>query len=259
MPKLTIANAQFNYRFDGPSHAPVLVLSNSLGTHLDMWAPQMPDFARHFRVLRYDTRGHGESSVTEGPYSVEQLGGDVLGLVDAFGIGRFDFCGLSMGGMIGMWLGVHAPQRVRKLLLANTAAKIGSAELWNARIDTVRAGGMAAVADVVAERWFTQGFRARDPAAVARIRQMLLDAPPEGYCANCAAIRDMDQREVIARIACPTLVLTGAHDGLTPAADGRFVAATVPGARYVELDASHLSNVEQPQEFSRAVIDFLAA
>ncbi len=259
MPKLTIADAQLHYRFDGPADAPVLVLSNSLGTQLEMWDSQVPDFARRFRLLRYDTRGHGESSVTAGPYRVEQLGRDVLALADAHAIERFDFCGLSMGGMIGMWLGVHAPRRVRTLVLANTGAKIGRTELWNARIDTVRAGGMAAIADVVAERWFTPGFRAREPAAVARIRQMLLAAPPEGYCANCAAIRDMDQREVIARIACPTLVLSGTHDALTPPADGRFVADTVPGARYAELDAAHLSNVEQPQAFSRAVIDFLTA
>jgi 3-oxoadipate enol-lactonase len=257
MAKATIDGAQFNYRFDGPQEAPVLVLSNSLGTNYDMWLPQMDAYASRYRVLRYDSRGHGQSAVTPGPYTIEQLGRDVIALLDALDIERAHFCGLSKGGMVGMWLGVNAPRRINRLVLCNTAAKIGTAEIWNARIDAVRRGGMAAVADTVVERWFTEGFRTRDPAAVARVRQMLLDTPPDGYAACCAAVRDMDQRATIAHISHPTLVIAGAHDGVTSPADTRPIAEAVPGARYVELDASHLSNVEQASRFTEAVLGFL--
>lgn len=257
MARVDIQGAQFNYRFEGPEDAPMLVLSNSLGTSYDMWAPQMAAFSSRFRVLRYDSRGHGQSAVTPGPYTIEQLGRDVVALLDALDIERAHFCGLSKGGMVGMWLGVNAPRRIDRLVLCNTAAKIGTAELWNARIDAVRSGGMAAVADAVVERWFTEGFRTRDPAAVDRVRQMLLDTPPEGYAASCAAVRDMDQRASIANISRPTLVVAGTHDGATPAVETRQIAESVPRARYVELDASHLSNVEQASRFSEAVLGFL--
>lgn len=259
MPMLDIGDAQLNYRFDGAEGAPVLVLSNSLGTTLDMWTPQMAAFSQHFRVLRYASRGHGESAATPGPYSIERLGRDVVALLDGLSIERAHFCGLSKGGMVGMWLGVHAGPRLDRLVLCNTAAKIGTAELWNTRIDSVRQGGMAAVADAVVERWFTEGFRSREPAAVARVRQMLLDTPPQGYMACCAAVRDMDQRRDIARISCPTLVVAGTHDGATPPADTRRVAESVPGARYVELDASHLSNIEEAGRFTQEVLGFLTA
>jgi len=257
MATVTIDGAQFNYRFDGSKEARVLVLSNSLGTNYEMWAPQMDAYASCFRVLRYDSRGHGQSAVTAGPYTIERLGRDVVALLDALDIDQAHFCGLSKGGMVGMWLGVNAPRRIDRLVLCNTAAKIGTAELWNARIDAVRRGGMAAVADVVLERWFTEGFRAREPMAVARVRQMLLDTPPEGYVACCAAVRDMDQRAAIAQVSRPTLVVAGTHDGATPPAETRRVADAVPGARYVELDASHLSNVEQASRFTEAVLGFL--
>jgi 3-oxoadipate enol-lactonase len=257
MARVDIQGAQFNYRFDGPEDAPMLVLSNSLGTNYDMWAPQMAAFSGRFRVLRYDSRGHGQSAVTPGPYTIEQLGRDVVALLDALDIERAHFCGLSKGGMVGMWLGVNAPRRIDRLVLCNTAAKIGTAEIWNTRIDAVRSGGMAAVADTVVERWFTESFRVREAAAVARVRQMLLDTPPDGYAACCAAVRDMDQRAAIVHISRPTLVVAGTHDGVTPPADTRHIAEAVPGARYVELDASHLSNVEQASRFTEAVLGFL--
>jgi 3-oxoadipate enol-lactonase len=257
MPMLELGDARIHYCFDGPADAPVLVLSNSLGTDLEMWAPQMPAFTKAFRVLRYDTRGHGRSPATPGPYTVAQLGQDVVSLLDGLGIERAHFCGLSMGGMIGMWLGVNAGLRLKRLVLCNTAAKIGTADLWNARIDRVNAAGMAAIADAVVERWFTPGFVERQPAAVALLRQMLVDSSPDGYGACCAAVRDMDQRADIAHITVPTLVITGTHDGATPAADGRAAAEAIPGARYVELDASHLSNVEQAEQFTGHVLGFL--
>jgi 3-oxoadipate enol-lactonase len=257
MAKIAIDRTQFNYRFDGPKGAPVLVLSNSLGTNFDMWAPQMDACTARFRVLRYDSRGHGRSAVTPGPYTIERLGRDVVALLDGLKIDQAHFCGLSKGGMVGMWLGVNAPHRFDRLVLCNTAAKIGTAELWDSRIDAVRRGGMAAIAESVIARWLTEEFRAREPVAVGRVRQMLLGTPPDGYAACCAAVRDADQRAVIAQISRPTLVIAGTQDGATPPADTRRIADAVPGARYVELDASHLSNVEQAAAFNQAVLGFL--
>jgi 3-oxoadipate enol-lactonase len=247
------------YELEGRDDAPLLVLSNSLGTTLDMWAPQMPALLQHFRVLRHDARGHGRSDVTPGPYTIVQLGEDVLALMDHLGIARAHFCGLSMGGMIGMWLGTHHAQRLDRLVLCNTAAKIGTPDTWNPRIAKVEAEGMASIVDIVLDRWFTAGYRQRAPEQVAIVRGMLLDTAPAGYSANCAAVRDMDQRAEIAAITVPTLVIAGTHDGSTPAADGRAVADAIPGARYVELDAAHLSNWEQSEQFTQALLGFLRA
>jgi 3-oxoadipate enol-lactonase len=259
MPHLDLKDGRLHYRFDGPESAPVLVFSNSLGTNFGMWDPQVSATARHFRVLRYDTRGHGFSSVTPGPYSIEQLGRDVLGLLDGLKIDKVCFCGLSMGGMTGMWLGVNAPGRLDRLVLANTAARIGNREIWNARIEQVRQGGMAPIAESVLQRWFTPSFIASAPDQVELVRQMLLQTPAAGYIANCEAIREMDQREAIAGITTPTLVIAGAKDPATPAAEGRFVAGKIPGAKYIELDAAHLSNIEAEAEFTKAVSSFLRA
>lgn len=249
---------ELHYRLDGPEKAPVLVMSNSLGTDLGMWEPQMPVLAEHYRVLRYDTRGHGQSGLSPRPYQVDRLGRDVLTLMDGLGIDRAMFCGLSMGGMTGIWLGIHAPQRFSRLVLCNTAAKIGTPEVWNTRIATVEKGGMAAILNGVIQRWFTEDFIKLHPTSVKAISDMLLATAPEGYCAACAAVRDMDQREAIAVIRLPTLVIAGAHDLATPARDGRFVANAIPGARYAELPAAHLSNVERVEEFTQLLTGFLA-
>jgi 3-oxoadipate enol-lactonase len=257
MPFAESNGARLHYQFDGPAGAPLLVLSNSLGTNLSMWDPQMPALMQRFRVLRYDTRGHGQSAVTPGPYSITQLGRDVVGLLDATGIERADFCGLSMGGVTGMWLGVYAPERFHRLALCNTAAKIGNIEMWSARIETVRTSGMATVAETQAQRWFTPGFIAKRPDVIASTRQMIASTSPEGYVANCGALRDMDQRETIARIRARTLVIAGLHDPVIPEGDIRYLSSTIPGAKLVELDASHLSSVEAPEEFTKALMDFL--
>jgi 3-oxoadipate enol-lactonase len=257
MPFTQANGARMNYRLDGPTGAPTLVLSNSLGTNLTMWDPQIPALAKQFRVLRYDTRGHGESAVTPGPYSMAQLGRDVIGLLDALGIERVHFCGLSMGGMIAMWMGTNEPERINRLLLCNTAAKIGSLEGWNSRIEMVRAQGMGTIASTQAQRWFTAGFVAKSPDVVASAQQMIANTSPDGYAANCGAIRDMDQRESISRTRARTLVIAGLHDPVIPAADSRYLADTIPGARLVELDASHLSNLEAPDDFTGALLTFL--
>jgi 3-oxoadipate enol-lactonase len=254
---IDVAGAGIHCRFDGAADAPVLVLSNSLGTDLGMWDAQVPELARAFRVLRYDTRGHGASTAAPGPYAIDLLGRDVIGLLDRLGIERAHFCGLSLGGMTGMWLGVHAPARLHRLVLANTAARIGSPETYNARIDQVRAGGMGAVSQAVLARWFTPAFAARHPDRIADMRRMIERTPAEGYAACCAAIRDMDQRDAVAAISAPTLVITGIHDLATPAADGRFLAERIKGATCVELDAAHLSNIEAAPAFTAALLAFL--
>jgi 3-oxoadipate enol-lactonase len=257
MPFVEVQELRTNYALIGDKE-PVLMLSNSLGTDFSMWDPQITELERRFRVLRYDTRGHGKSSVTHGDYTIEQLGRDVLGLLDALRIERVHFCGLSMGGMIGMWLGIQAPGRLHRLVLCNTAARIGSKEMWNARIATVRTDGMKSVAAAVIERWFTPGFRAAFPEKVSRAQRMLENASPEGYAACCAAIRDMDQRESLARIEVPTLVIYGASDSVIPLPDAHFLAAQIRGASEVELPAAHVSNVEQAEAFTQAVCDFLS-
>jgi 3-oxoadipate enol-lactonase len=259
MGSMSNGGVKLHYEIEGREDAPVLVLSNSLGTSLEMWAPQMPALLQRFRVLRHDCRGHGKSDVPAGPYSIAQLGGDVLALMDHLGIQRAHFCGLSMGGMIGMWLGTHHGDRLHRLVLCNTAAKIGTPDLWNARIDKVRAEGMQAITAGVIDRWFTPGYQQSSPQQVGIVRGMLLATDPEGYAANCAAVRDMDQRSEIAAIRVPTLVISGSHDLATPPADGRAAADAIPGARYVELDAAHLSNWEQPEQFTAALVDFLSA
>lgn len=246
------------HRYDGPDTAPVLLFSNSLGAHHGMWDAQVPALSRRYRVLRYDTRGHGQSEVTPGPYDIALLSRDVLALLDQLGHERVLYCGLSIGGMIGTWLAAHAPERIERLVLANTSALMGGADAWNARIDAVRKDGMAAVAGSVVERWFTPRFRDAQPAAVERIRQMLLDTPPSGYVACCAAVRDMDHRTLLGRIATPTLVIAGTHDPATPISHARVLAERIAGARLVELDAAHLSNIEDAHGFDAALLAFLS-
>jgi 3-oxoadipate enol-lactonase len=208
-------------------------------------------------VLRYDTRGHGESGVPVGPYTIAQMGEDVIALMDHLGIKRAHYCGLSMGGMIGMWLGAHRPQRLDRLVLCNTAALIGPADVWNARIAKVNSEGMAAIVPAVIDRWFTPGFQQRAPEQVAIVSRMLQESPPAGYVASCAAVRDMDQREGLGGISAPTLVIAGKHDMVTTPQDCRQVADRIPGAQYAELDAAHLSNWEQPDAFTAHVVGFL--
>ena len=261
MPTLLHGDTTLNYRIDGDDAAPPLLLSNSLGTGFEMWAPQMALLAANFRVIRYDTRGHGGSSVPLGPYTLEQLGGDVLALLDHLQVDRAHFVGLSMGGLTGMWLAIHAPQRLDRLVLANTGAKIGTPELWNSRIDALRERGDQglpdAITDAVVERWFTKRHRELVPAGVAPIRRMLTETSGAGYAANCGAIRDADLRAQLMLIRVPTLVIAGTHDPSTPPALGRDIATSIPDAQYVELDAAHLSNLEQTGAFNAAVLRFL--
>lgn len=247
------------YRFDGPERAPVLLLSNSLGTDMDMWAPQVPLWSQDFRLLRYDSRGHGASEAPAGAYSLDRLGRDAVELLDALGVPKTHFCGLSLGGMVGQWLGVHAADRIDRLVLANTSSYMGPPSNWQARIEGVLSDGMAPLAEASIQRWFTPDFAARNLDAVAPIRAMLLAAAPAGYAGCCAAIRDMDQRPVTALIHAPTLVIAGNQDPATPLADAMRLHESIANSSLARLEAAHLSNVEAAEAFGQAVGEFLNA
>ncbi|MGB6900122.1 MAG: 3-oxoadipate enol-lactonase [Candidatus Acidiferrum sp.] len=254
-----LKDVRIHYDLTGPAIAPVLVFSNSLGANLSMWDSQAAEFQKLFRVLRYDVRGHGQSSVTPGPYTIEQLALDVLALLDELQMDRVHFCGLSMGGQTGMWLALNAPARLEKLILCNTAARIGNPEMWENRIDTVRKKGMNAISTPVIERWLSAGYRAKAPSAVASTKRMLESTNPDGYVANCAAVGGLDVRETISAIRVPTLVIAGTQDAATTPTDGRYLVNHIPRARYVELDAAHLSNIEQSARFNSELSGFLTS
>lgn len=259
---ITTPGGAMRVRMDGPADAPVLVLSNSLGTTLEMWDAQAERFAKEWRVLRYDTRGHGGSVVSRGPYSFDQLGGDVLALLDALNIERVSFCGISMGGFTGLWLGVNAPQRLSHLVVANSAAKIGTVEGWTARAALVRDQGAAALAELAASspsRWFTEAFVAAQPEAVRRAQGWIASVAPEGYAGCCEALAQGDLRNAIAGITVPTLLIAGAFDPVTTVADAQVMQAAIAGAQLAQVPASHLSNIEAPAAFDAALAAFLGA
>lgn len=253
-----LPDVRLHYDLQGETSRPVLVLSNSLGTNLRMWEPQIRQLAIRYRIVRYDTRGHGRSSVAPGPYTIAQLGNDVILLMDHLQVDRFSFCGLSMGGLTGMWLALEHADRIDKLVLANTAAYIGPPDNWTSRVQIVRQGGIEAIADKVLSVWLTPGFAKARLELADSLRKMLVATPAEGYAASCQAIRDADLRARIGRIKAPTLVISGRADPATPPSDGRFLAEAITGAEFVELDAAHLSNLEQEEKFSATVMDFLS-
>jgi 3-oxoadipate enol-lactonase len=241
----------------GPPGLVPMVLSNSLGTDHSLWDFQVAALSRERSVWRYDTRGHGDSGKPQGDYSIERLGNDLLAVIDATGTERVDVCGVSIGGMTALWVALHAPDRVRRIVLANTAAQIGDAGLWSARIKTVRTDGLGALADATMTRWFTPEFRAARPEVVARFHSTITHADAAGYAGCCAALRDADLRAQLSQVACPTLVVTGRHDPATPPAQGQWLAEQIAGARLVELEAAHLSNVERADDFNAAVLNFV--
>ena len=257
MPVINADGCPINVEVEGPERASVLMLSNSLGTTLHMWDEQVKPFTQHFRLVRYDRRGHGKSGVPKGPYSMERLGRDVLAVLDGLGIKTINWCGLSMGGMVGQWLGANAPERMERLVITNTSAYFTDKAAWNERLKLVREKGIPAFAGPNMERWFTKDFRERAPQAVARIQAMFAATPLEGYVACGEAVRDMDHRELLPRIAAPTLVIAGRHDMSTTVADAEFMRSRIPGASMTILDAAHISNVEQPHAFTDALVGFL--
>jgi 3-oxoadipate enol-lactonase len=245
------------YRFDGAADRPVLMLSNSIGTDLTMWDAQIEALGQHFHVLRYDSRGHGNSDVPAGPYSVDRLGRDATELLDALNIGRAHFLGLSLGGMVGQWLGIHAPERIDRLILANTSAYLGPTDRWEGRIASVLKDDPKETAAMFLRNWFPARFLEAGGPMIAKIHAMLLATDPRGFAGSYAAVRDMDIRRTIALITAPTLVIAGQFDTVTLPSHSELIAATVPGAKLVQLPVVHLSNLESPEAFMKAVLEFL--
>ncbi|HEX2653191.1 MAG TPA: 3-oxoadipate enol-lactonase [Xanthobacteraceae bacterium] len=257
MPVIEADGCPLHVEVQGPEDAPVLMLSNSLGTTLHMWDDQVPVFTKEFRLVRYDRRGHGKSGVPKGPYSMERLGRDALAIMDGLGLKKVHWCGLSMGGMVGMWLGANAPQRIDKLILSNTSAYYADKGPWNDRINLVRDKGLSAIADRVMQLWFTADFHERAPKKVADMKEMVLATPLEGYIACCEAVRDMDHREIIKSITARTLIIAGRHDMATTVENASFIRSRIPGAALTVFDAAHISNVEQPHDYVDTVLGFL--
>jgi len=246
------------YRFDGDEDKPVLLLSNSIGTDLHMWDGQVPALTEHFRLLRYDARGHGASDVPSGPYSLDRLGRDVVELLDALGLEKVHVLGLSLGGIVAQWLGIHVPERVDRLVLSNTAAYLGPPQQWDQPIaDLLAAADMQATAEMFLQNWFPARMLQEDDEVVEGFRRTLLATRREGVAGSWAAVRDYDLRRTATLIVNPTLVIAGEHDTVTSAAHGEELAGIVPGARYTVLPTVHLANVERPAEFVAAVVDFL--
>jgi len=250
---IQVDDVRLHVRTDGDPARPCIVLSNSLGTDLSMWDAQAAALARDFHVVRYDTRGHGRSTLGTAPVTLERLGRDVVGLLDALAIPHARFCGISMGGLTGQWLGIHAPHRFDGLVLANTAARIGTAEGWRARAAQVRREGMDSVADGAAARWFTDGFIAREQHVVERMIGRLREQSPAGYAACCGALAEADLRAALGAIAVPTLIVAGAADPVTNVADAIWMRERIRGASVVTLAASHISNIEAGTSFTSAV------
>lgn len=259
---LSTRNGRFRVAQRGAEDAPVLLLSNSLGTTLEMWEGQLAAFSSTHRVVCYDTRGHGGSPVTPGPYHFRYLGQDVLAIMDALEIQRAVFCGISMGGHTGLWLGIHAAERFSGIAVCNSAARIGTAEAWAERAAMVRQGGAKAMAELAESspgRWFTEPFIDAHPGLTQQAQAWIAGIDPEGYAACCEALAQSDLRPDLERIAVPTLLLAGESDPVTTVADARAMQAAIPGSSLASVPASHLSNLEAPLAFNQALTRFMAA
>ena len=257
MALLSTPRGVFNVVVEGKHDAPVLMFSNSLGTTLEMWTGQVQALGELFTILRYDTRGHGGSVVTPGPCRIADLADDVIAIIDVLELPQVNFCGLSMGGMIGLWLSMHAPARINRLIIANSAPQIAPAQLWNERIATVQQNGMAAIADAVVRRWFTADFMLREPETVGAIKSMIIDTPLEGYVSCCAAVRDFDVRDNMDNITLPVMAIAGDADPATPPQLTQQISQSIAASRFEILPAAHLSNIECRAAFNRVLIDFL--
>ncbi|MEP9380302.1 3-oxoadipate enol-lactonase [Aquabacter sp. CN5-332] len=254
---LNFSGERFRIALNGAETAPPLVLAHSLGTSLEMWDSVVPALSRHFRVIRYDARGHGQSAAPDAVYSMGDLGRDLINILDALNIPAAHLCGLSLGGMVGQWMALNAPQRLKRMVIANTTAHAGPPRLWEGRIKHIRRAGTASVADAVIDSWFTPEFRAAQPEKVAPVRQMIVDTPASGYMGTSCAMRDMDFRAALAHVAVPAMVIIGARDRSTPPEWGELIAKHIPGARREVLDCAHMSSIEMPEAFAGLVEGFL--
>lgn len=257
MPTFTSQDAEINYQTFGDAAKPALVFSNSLGTNFKMWQPQIDHFQQDFFVICYDTRGHGASSAPQGPYTLDQLGQDVVNLLDHLNIEKAAFCGISMGGLTGQWLAINKPERFSHVVVCNTAAKIGQEQAWNERAALVREQGLAPIASTAAGRWFTEPFIQSNTATVATLSNDLGAGSPEGYASCCEALAKADVREQLKDIQVPVFIVAGQQDPVTTVADGEFMQQRIANAELFEINASHISNIEQPEAFNQAVQAFI--
>ena len=259
MPFVEVNGTTLHYRFDGPEKGSVVMLSNALASDLTMWEFQIPVLVESgYRVLRYDSRGHGHSAVPDGPYSIELLAADAVGLMDAFDLKKVHFCGLSKGGMVGQMLGTQYGDRLISLTLSSTAAYTAPKKIWDERIETVRKGGMAGVVDATIDRWFTKTGQRHLAPSVEKVRRVILNTPVKGFCACCAAIRDMDQRETIRAVFTPTLVIVGEHDSGTPVSAAEYIHQGITSSVLTIIpNAAHFVHIEQSSIFNHALLEFI--
>jgi len=257
VPHVTSGGCPIYYRVDGDPAAPALLFSNSLGTTHELWDPQFETFSRSFRVIRYDTRGHGRSDAPPGAYTIGQLGGDAIAVLDAAGAPRAHVCGLSLGGLTAMWLGIHVPERIASLTLASTGAAIATSAIWEERIGQVKRAGLESIVEGGKTRWLTDAFRAAHPDVVDRLVRMLVSASADGYIGCCAVLRDTDLRDQIGGIVAPTLAVGAADDPVTPPANAELMKARIPNAELALLAGSHIVNVEAADAFNALLLRFL--
>lgn len=258
MPTADLNSVRIHYTLEGPAEAPTLVLSNSLGTNVHSWDNILPALASRYRVLRYDTRGHGQSTVSDPPYSIPQLGSDLLQLIDHLRLDRPHLCGLSLGGLTAIWLAIHHPSRFNRFIFANTGARIGTVPMWDDRIATIRTSGMKPLAETMMHRWFTSSFMQQHPQEIALPRAVMEQTDPDGYIGCCLALRDEDLRPHVTEIQSQCLVITGTYDVATPPNLGQWLHEQLTHSKYIELEAAHLSAWEVPEAFQSAILDFLS-
>lgn len=259
MPTIISNDAEINYQTFGDQNKPALIFSNSLGTNFSMWQPQIDAFKNDFYIVCYDTRGHGGSSAPLGPYSIDQLGTDVIHLLNHLHIEKAIFCGISMGGLTGQWLAIHHPDRFNHVMVCNTAAKIGQENAWNDRAQLVREQGLGSIASTAASRWFTEKFIQNHPKVVKELSINLASGSPEGYASCCEALSKADLRANLKDIRVPMLIVAGSRDPVTTVADGQYMVNNIKSSALYEIDASHISNIEQPTTFNQALRQFIAA
>ena len=259
MPTFTSNDAQINYQTFGDAANPALIFSNSLGTNFKMWQAQIDFFQQDFFVICYDTRGHGASSAPQGPYSIDQLGQDVVNLLDHLNVEKATFCGISMGGLTGQWLAIHRPERFNQVVVCNTAAKIGQEQAWNDRAALVREQGLQPIASTAASRWFTEPFIQSNATVINNLQNDLAAGSAEGYASCCEALAKADVREQLKDISVPVLVVAGQQDPITTVADAQFMVERIANSHLFEINASHISNVELSNEFNQAVKQFIKA
>ena len=259
MPTFTSQDAQIHYQTFGTASAPAIVFSNSLGTNFSMWQAQIDFFQRDHFVICYDTRGHGASTAPQGPYTIAQLGQDVVNLLDHLNIEKAAFCGISMGGLTGQWLAIHKAERFNHVVVCNTAAKIGQETAWLERATLVRDQGLTPIASTAASRWFTEPFIQSNPTTVAKLSNDLGAGSPEGYASCCEALAKADLREQLKDITLPVLVIAGQQDPVTTVADGQYMQQRIEQSQLFKINASHISNIEQADAFNQAVLAFIDA